>query len=365
MRARQTADMRLHIASLPHTQVSLEYEFCAYTMKVRRLAKMMNLQGIPMFLYAGEKTDAETRALVTEDVQVVWPGDRQDWFGVEHWPEDWIFNLYDSAAPHWEETNRRVAQHIAARWEPGDIVGVIAGVCQQSIGRILEQNHGIKAPVVEWGIGYTGVFAPYRVFESYSHRHHVAGLLHDDDYRPQDEVIPNAFDPADFIEREPGDHAGAEGYLLYLGRLTERKGLATVRMLAVDHLTFTAGQGDERIPGAHHLGVVRGAQKAALLRNASAVLVPTVYCEPFGGVSVEAMMAGTPAITTDWGAFTENIPHRYRCATDADFIQAVKEARREDRHELQQRAWAYFGLRPVSERYATYFQRVLDHFGSR
>jgi glycosyltransferase involved in cell wall biosynthesis len=360
--------MRLHIPSLPHTQVSLQYEWCAYTSKVRRLARMMSLQGIPMFLYAGERSDLYTRALVYEDVPVVLPADRRDWFGAEQWPDDWVFNLYDSTAPHWQEMNRRVAQRIAARWQDGDILGVIAGVCQESIGRILVENHGIHAPVVEWGIGYTGVFAPYRVFESYSHRHHVAGLTHDDEYRPQDEVIPNAFDPDDFVTRHKGDTTGEGGYLLYMGRMTPRKGLDTVRALASagEHLVLTAGQGEERVGSAYHLGVVRGRAKALLLCNAKAVLVPTTYCEPFGGVAVEAMMAGTPAITTDWGAFTETIPAHYRCRTPDEFRRAVEMAGiREDRHALQQRTIGRFGIGAVGEQYARYFQRVLDHFGSR
>ena len=38
-------------------------------------------------------------------------------------------------------------------------------------------------------------------------------------------------------------------------------------------------------------------ERAELLRNAKAVLMPTYYLEPFGGVNVEAQLCGTPVIT--------------------------------------------------------------------
>lgn len=52
--------------------------------------------------------------------------------------------------------------------------------------------------------------------------------------------------------------------------------------------------------GIEYLGSVGVQERADLLAYADAVLVPTTYLEPFGGVVVEAMLAGTPAITTDF-----------------------------------------------------------------
>ena len=48
------------------------------------------------------------------------------------------------------------------------------------------------------------------------------------------------------------------------------------------------------------MGSVGVKERANLLFNADAVIVPTTYIEPFGGVVIEAMLAGTPAITTDF-----------------------------------------------------------------
>lgn len=327
---------------------------------------MMALQQIPMFLYAGELTDAETKANLAEDICIVGPEDRLKWYGSEQWSEDQIFHHWDRTHDSWTRMNHTAVDEIASRWQDGDILGVIAGVCQEQIATELAER-GINAPVVEWGIGYTGVFAPYRVFESHAHRHHVAGLQRDDDFRPLDTVIPNAFDVADFIYRPTLGPVADTSYLLYLGRMIERKGLDTVAHFADlgRHLVFTAGQGDIRVANAVHCGVVRGKAKARLIAGAQAVLVPTRYAEPFGGVAVEAMMSGVPAVTTNWGAFTETIPAEYRASTPYEFEQAVDRAAIEDRHNFQQRAWARFSLEPVSKMYAEYFEKVLTHHRSR
>ncbi len=305
---------RIHLPGLPHNDPVRATEYCAFAQRIRRLADLLITFGHDVVVYCGE---AETLA---ETVRVVDDGDRFRWFGVEKFINN-VFDRWDPADPCWVEMNAATIAAIGERLEPGDIVGITAGSCQRVIADAFPRH--VKAEVFA---GYEGIMPDltHICFESEAWRHHSYGRYRINDGRWFDTVIPNFFDPAD-LEFS----ADKDDYLLYLGRLTPRKGLEIVAELAKRHRVITAGQGNERVPGTEHAGVVRGTEKAALLAGARALICPTQYIEPFGGVAAEAMLSGTPVITSPFGAFTETIAHGltgYRCHTLAEFLQAADTA---------------------------------------
>jgi len=222
-----------------------------------------------------------------------------------------------------------------------------------------------RAFVVESGIGYMYPSADYRVFESYAWLHMLMArdnLFHGGTWYWS--VIPNAFDPEMFEYRESPD-----GYFLYLGRLTDDKGVS----LAVDvarragRKLKIAGQGNpERFlhgaPHVEYLGPVGVEGRKELLAGAAALLCPTFYVEPFGGVAVEAQLSGTPIITTDWGAFTETVLPNvtgFRCRTMDHFEYAAKHTG--DIDPANCRKWAMnYSLASISGMYEEYFQMLLN-----
>lgn len=341
--------MRFHVVNLPHTQTTKDFCWCAYTSKVLRFCNMMTSIGHEVYLYGGTQNEAN----VKEFVSVVSEDDHRKWFGHYNW-DTMVFDQWNRDAECWKVMNQRAGAAIQERKQPGDILGITVGVCQQDIWT---WNSDMRA--VEWGIGYEGIIDhALHVFESSPWMHYVYGMKHFKDGRFFDAVIPNSFDQEDYIYKEEHEK---EDYLLYLGRLTPRKGMDVLKELAKrGHRIVAAGQGDLEIDGVEHVGVVRGTKKADLLANAKALLVPTFYIEPFGGVAVEAMISGTPVISTDFGAFMETVVHDvtgFRCHTISEFADAADRAEGLSAYQIRSYAEQYL-TKNVRYLYDDYFKRV-------
>jgi glycosyltransferase involved in cell wall biosynthesis len=125
-------------------------------------------------------------------------------------------------------------------------------------------------------------------------------------------VIPHAIDTAAYPFRSiPGD------YLLFLGRFSEGKGVlpaieaarrsGTPLVLAAAANDYYREAIAPLVDGARviYAGEVAGAEKAALLGGARALLYPVQSGEPYGLVMAEAMTCGTPVAALDRGAVRE------------------------------------------------------------
>jgi glycosyltransferase involved in cell wall biosynthesis len=181
-----------------------------------------------------------------------------------------------------------------------------------------------------------------------------------------DAVIPNYFDLADFEYNDrPGD------YFMYLGRITESKGIAIAVEIAkrTGMKLKVAGQGDfkkelgfEPPPHVEVVGYLEPEARDDMLRGARALLAPTHYNEPFGGVTIEALLCGTPIITSDWGAFAENNLHGvtgYRCRTIEQFVWAANNIGKISRAKCRQWAAKNFSLERIGAMYEEYFTSLL------
>lgn len=365
-----TAKMRFHVLSLPHTELTTDYISCAYTQKARKFCTMMHSLGHEVYAYAGEESEAELTELVT----IASVEDRQRWFGDFDYHSNFYPITWGPGDLHWIESNNNAIAEIRKRIQPGDIICLIAGECQKQVADAFPSN-----PVVEYGIGYRGSFANFRVFESYAHMHWVYGnILNSDDGRYYDCVIPNYFDPDEFQPQTL-----KSDYYVFLGRFIRRKGIeiAVEATRKLGAKLVMAGQGctqkgtmfagdDIIVEGGHlsHVGHVNIEQKAKLLAGAKACFMPTIYLEPFGGVAVEALLSGTPVIASDFGAFTEIVRpgidgYRFRTIGEAAYFASDDMLDKlPSSEEIARDTAARYSMDVIKYKYQDYFEQVLGAF---
>jgi len=159
-----------------------------------------------------------------------------------------------------------------------------------------------------------------------------------------------------------------------MGRIIETKGVGVAVEIAkkTGMKLKIAGQGDfkkeigfDPPPNVEIVGYMEPKQRNDLMKNAKALLAPTHYNEPFGGVTIEAMLCGTPIITSDWGGFAENNIHGvtgYRCRNLEQFIWAVKHVDKINRKACREFAENNFCFDRIAPMYEEYFTSLIPVF---
>ena len=83
--------------------------------------------------------------------------------------------------------------------------------------------------------------------------------------------------------------------------------------------------------------------------------------------NVEAQLCGTPAITSDYGAFTETVEHGatgYRCRTLDHYVWALKNVHTLDRLEIARRARSLYSLDRCAKMYQEWFEMLSTLWGN-
>tara|TARA_Y100000310_G_scaffold120373_1_gene119135 strand:+ start:3376 stop:4407 length:1032 start_codon:yes stop_codon:yes gene_type:complete len=307
--------------------------------------------------YGHEDSDV----ICSEHVTVTTNETLKESYGTYDWKKE--FFKHDTGDHAHQVFHHKTKHEMEKRVEKGDAI-----LCFWGYGHQPTASHfGDKTFVIEPGIGYNagGVFAPYKVFESYAVMHAIYGDMKKAHPSWYDSVIPNYFDLDDF---EYSDDK--EDYYLYLGRITEIKGINIIidAMRRTGKTLLMAGQGDlkdlgydELPPNVVDVGFADVEKRKKLLKKAKALILPTYYIEPFGGVTVEAMLSGTPIITSDWGCFAENNLHGvtgYRCRNMDHFVWAIENIDKIKNEDCRQWAEKNFSLDRVSKMYKEYFNSI-------
>lgn len=270
-----------------------------------------------------------------------------------------------TASQLYKEFNRRLKLILAERVTQSDLVLLPLGHAHW------QALDGMPYKTVELGVGYPELYnnAQFRIFESYAWMHWQQGKEKRWG-RNYEWVIPNYFNLDDWsISLKPESRL-----VVFLGRIGDDKGLPTIVEIAKHrpNLRFViCGQGDPKPyltqPNVIYMPPISGTMRSLLLGAASAVLMPSVFTEPFAGVSVEAQLCGTPVISTSYGGFTETIEDQvtgFRCHTLGDFLVGLDRRQELDRIYIAERARFLYGYDRVKHMYDRAFQQIKDLQGA-
>jgi len=131
---------------------------------------------------------------------------------------------------------------------------------------------------------------------------------------PADKIVvkPN------FVHPDPGLSLHSSDYMLFVGRLSQEKGISTLlqaweqgqgrgklRIVGQGPLQEEVQAAADRLPNVEFLGQRRVEEVYDLMAEAQALILPSEWYETFGRVAVEAFAKGTPVIAARIGAVAE------------------------------------------------------------
>ena len=110
--------------------------------------------------------------------------------------------------------------------------------------------------------------------------------------------------------------------------------------------------------GVEYAGEVWGARRATLLAGAKALLFPTQWNESFGLVMAEALMSGTPVISSDRGACPELITPEvgFVCQEFEDYTRAIRRAEEIAPSACREKAMRDFHYRRMAAEYVKKYE---------
>lgn len=272
--------MKIFVLGVPHTQTTVEFTTCAFTMKVWNLCKMLTRRGHQVIHLGTEGSNP----VCTEHVSVTSLDLWKKFYG-HPGTANYDTDMGEKKKPYMDAYIKNSQEAINCRVSRPyeSIICVPWAGPQKTVveGLVMPQN------VVESGIGYMGTFANFRVYESYAWLHmHMGKEGKFEGKNFYQVVIPNAFDPEMFGPvREWKDKSPD---FLCICRLNHDKGISQAIQVAkaLGRKIKIVGQGDpkpylEGNPHVTYLPPVGVEERKKLMSEARAVFCLTHFVEPF------------------------------------------------------------------------------------
>jgi hypothetical protein len=173
--------------------------------------------------------------------------------------------------------------------------------------------------------------------------------------------VYNGLNPDEYIYKKEKDD-----YFLFMGKIKRSsKGVDQAIELAKRmgfKLIIAGGWNFTLNKKIRFVGDVGGRRKAQLLANAKGFLFPIRWPEPFGLVSIEAMVSGTPVIATPCGAVTEivNSETGFLCKDIKEMEAAVERIGEIKPEVCRQRVLDNFTSEIMARNYLQYYTRIIE-----
>lgn len=372
--------MIFHIFGLPYAISNLKFSACPFTQNSLALCDMLMSHNHDVIYYGSETSNPNC----TEFVEVLRLDEIKESYGDNFLNSNELFNTdIDTYAA--QMFNVRCVHELKKRANTDDFVCVMWGIGHQ---KICNELTDLPIHIVEPAFGYETCFSRFRVFPSNSWRSFHYGLFHAEWEKMEDEdkldeskyttiaspywfpkhwdtVIPHHINTDQFTYE-----VDKEDFLLHISRVVPNKGIE-MSVRVAQHLNkklVIAGQGNfEKTMGfkppsnVELVGKVDLKEREKLMSKALAVMGWSLYPEPFGKFVLEAGASGTPVITSDIGAFHENVKHGYSGYSVSSFQQAINAVNNIDKIKPENcRKWVEdnYNFDLIAKMYNAYFTRL-------
>ena len=311
--------MIFHCLSVPYSPTRKDVSLCAFVQKVYKFCDEMTKRGHTVYHYGHENSIVnctEHINVTNNDILINSYGNLNDWKvkGFDQNVNTKAVNVFNDNCV--TELNKRIKSS-------NEFILCWFGFAHEPCVKHFYD----KAIVVEPSIGYDSMFAPIKIFETYSQMHKMHGHSKTHVELGCEHIVYPGFDPDDFIYKKEKSNTA-----LFLGRVIEEKG-AQLAYDICNHVgqdIIFAGPNILNLKETKHCkfaGFVGPIERMNLLSDAKFLFAPSLFMEPCNWTVIEAQFSGTPTITTNFGGFTETILQGetgLRCSTTNDMIYATQ-----------------------------------------
>lgn len=368
-----TPSWRFHLLGFPNYKIGWENApNNPFNTKLIYLAKILKDLGHEVICYGVEGSDTD---YIDKFVPVVSEKTFQKIYGQRD--KNKLDNLQEESGPAFDEFVSNAIKNIEKEIKIPNKEFLINFMGY--IYKPITDHFKDKLIALEPGIGHNGSYLQNRIFESFAWQNHVYGK----ECQPASSFFPNLYDTVIPAYFDPEDYpfiANKSDYFVYIGRIIWGKGVTVAidltRELNTQLIVIGGGNIKDILPPNYNFsldhvkqtGVLSKKDKVKYLANARGLLYFSLYVEPFGHAPIEAMMCGTPVITSNLGAFTETNIHGltgYRVQTFNELYWAAKQLNKLDPLKIREYAVKNYSLEAVKYKYQDYFTKLYNLYNGK